>query len=65
MLADNIKRLCESRCISLCALERACDISNGTIARWATASPNAANLKKVADYFGVTMDELMTEPRET
>lgn len=34
---------------------------NGTISRWDNSSPTVANLKKVADYFGVTMEELLSQ----
>ncbi|BDP97121.1 hypothetical protein EfmGK961_09370 [Enterococcus faecium] len=34
-------------------------ISNGQIRRWDKASPKSENLKKVADYFGVTTDYLL------
>jgi len=59
MLLTNIRRLCSKKPVSIAKLEKATGISNGTISRWDTCSPTVENLKKVADYFGVTIDELL------
>lgn len=59
MLLTNIRRLCSQKLVSIAKLERATGIGNGTIGRWGTSSPSIENLKKVADYFGVTVDELL------
>nr|DAS41866.1 MAG TPA: repressor protein [Caudoviricetes sp.] len=56
-----IKKLCESNSISIFSLEKKLGFGNGTISRWDNSSPTVANLKKVADYFGVTMEELLGE----
>lgn len=56
-----IKKLCESNDISIFSLERKLGFGNGTISRWGTSSPTIANLKKVADYFEVTIEELLEE----
>lgn len=61
MIVKNIKRLCEEHNTSLWALERATGIGNGVIARWDKATPRIDGLQKVADYFGVTLDELTKE----
>ena len=59
MLLTNIRRLCSKKPVSIAKLEKETGISNGTISRWDTSSPTVENLKKVADYFGVTIDELL------
>ena len=59
MLYDEILILCGKSGISIAKLERETNLGNGTIRRWKQANPGAANLKKVADYFGVTLDELL------
>lgn len=64
MILSNIKKLCESRKVSIAKLERETGIANGTISRWGTSSPTVANLKAVADFFGVTIDVLLTEAEE-
>ncbi len=65
MILDNIKRLCAEKGICLKALEEATGIGNGVIAKWATGAPRIDTLKKVADYFGVTVDELLREPEQS
>lgn len=64
MILKNIKRLCKERGICIKALEQATGIGNGVIARWVTSAPRVDSLKKVADYFGVTVDELMKDEAE-
>lgn len=61
LLLDNIKHLCRENKISICALERTLGIGNGTIGGWGIYSPRLDIVKKVADYFGVTVDELLKE----
>lgn len=59
MLLENIRRLCSKKLVSIAKLERATGISNGTISRWDKSSPTIENVQKVAEYFGVTVDELL------
>ena len=61
MLLKNIARLCDQKGISIARLERETGISNGTVGRWNTSSPSVDNVRKVADYFGVTIDELLSD----
>lgn len=61
MNMDKLAALCKERGISFHKLEKECGIGNGIIARWKTSSPTVANLKAVADYFGVTVDELLRD----
>lgn len=60
MILDNVKRLCSERGISIFALEHILGFGNGTITKWDKTSPNVTSIKKVADYFGVTVDQLLT-----
>lgn len=60
-MLEKIKELCAKKQVSISELERACSIGNGTIARWGESSPSVSNLKKVADYFGCTVDELISD----
>lgn len=64
MLVDNVKRLCHEKGVSIWALESAIDIGNGTIGKWKTSSPRLETIKKVADYFGITVDELLSDQDE-
>lgn len=65
MLLNNVKRLCDQRGISIWALEKAVGAGNGTIGKWGASSPRVETIKKVADYFGVTVDELLSKPEES
>ena len=60
MIYKNILALCKRAGISVAKLERETGIGNGTIGRWEKSTPNVDNAKKVADYFGVTVDSLLT-----
>lgn len=64
MLLKNIKRLCRERQTTVAQLEREIGLSNGTISKWALSSPTVNNLKAVADYLGVSMDNLLAEDAE-
>lgn len=59
MLYDRISKLCEEHGTNICTLEKTIRIGNGTIGRWTHATPRLDTIKKVADYFGVTIDSLL------
>lgn len=61
MLLKNISRLCKEKGVSIARLERETGISNGTISRWGTSSPTVENVRKVAEYFGTSVDVLISE----
>ena len=65
MLLENITRLCKEKNVSIARLERETGISNGTIARWGTSSPTVENVRKVAEYFGTTVDALISDKRDS
>lgn len=64
MILKNVKRLCDQNGTSFWALEKAVGLGNGVIAKWGTSSPRIDKLKLVADYFGVSVDELLKEEIE-
>ena len=59
LIFENVKKLCKEHDINIMNLEKACGLGNGTIAAWENGNPRVDRLKLVADYFGVTIDELM------
>ena len=61
MIVKNISTLCKENKISIARLEKELGIGNGTIGRWEKSSPTVENLKKVADYFGVTVNDLISQ----
>ncbi len=63
MILDVIVKLCKEHNVSISKVEKDCGIGNGTIRGWNKSFPRTDNLKKVADYFGVTIEELLTEDR--
>lgn len=65
MIYENVKRLCMTNGTNICRLEQACGIANGTIGKWNRegAAPRAKTLKRIAEHFGVTVDELLKEER--
>ena len=46
--------------ISQCKLEKELGFSNGSISKWKNSTPNPERLKKLADYFDVSVEYLMT-----
>ena len=58
-LYELIQQLCKRHNITIAYLERECGLGNGTIKRWETALPSAERLKKVADFFCVSVDYLL------
>lgn len=56
-----VKEMCEARGISVTTLEKELGFSNGSISKWAVSTPRVDNAVKVAEYFGCTVDELITE----
>lgn len=61
MLYKRIQKICEANGITVGKLEKDLSFSNSTIRKWKNSSPSIENLKKVADYFGITVDELISE----
>lgn len=64
MILKIIKKMCKEKEISIHQLEKECGLGNATIRGWEKSSPSVDKLKKVADYFGVSIEELLTEPEE-
>lgn len=61
MIFENIEALCKKNGTNIARLEREVGLANATIRRWTNSSPTVENLKLVADFFGVSMDELLKE----
>ena len=57
---ERIENLRKSKKISQGKLEKELGFSNGSISKWKTSMPTTERLQKIADYFGVTIDYLMT-----
>lgn len=56
---DRMKKLCNDRKISINDLENALGYSKNTLYRLKTQTPGADKLKKIAEYFDVSVDYLL------
>ena len=59
MLYENILRLCKERNVTIARLEKECGFGNATVRGWQVSSPSIAKVQKVAEYFGVSVDDLL------
>ena len=57
---ERIEELRKTQNLSQGKLEKELGFSNGSISKWRNSTPTYERLQKVADYFGVTVDYLMT-----
>lgn len=58
-LFDRVKRLCDKQGISLSQLEENLEIGNGSAYKWKKHDPTLKMLKKLAEYFNVSVDYLL------
>lgn len=58
-LINSIKKLCKSHGIALSQLENKLNFSYGLISRWSKSSPSLDKIIDIADFFNVTIDELI------
>ena len=66
-LYERIETLRKAKNISQGKLEKELGFSNGSISKWKNSTPTPERLQKLADYFGVTVEYLLTgeEPQES
>ena len=57
---ERIESLRKERKLSQGKLEKELGFSNGSVSKWKNSTPTMERLQKIADYFGVTVDYLMT-----
>ena len=53
---EKIEELCKKGNITITALESKLGFGKSTIMKWKTSNPTVDKLKKVADYFGVSIE---------
>lgn len=58
-LYERIRDLAQQHKISLAELERSLQFSNGIISTWKFSNPSIDKVKKVANYFNVSIDYLL------
>ena len=59
MLLETIKTLCKQKGISVTELERILEFGNGAMNKWERSQPSIDRVIKVADYFGLSVDDLV------
>ena len=66
MFSDNFVKLCAEKNVHPTLVSEVLGFSRTMGAKWARGStPRKTTLKKIADYFGVTVDELLGEDKKT
>lgn len=60
-MLQKIKALAKERGVTIQQLEQECGIGQRSIYNWDTSVPAVDKVKAVADFFGITIDELMKE----
>lgn len=58
-LLNTMKTMCKSHGISIAELERSAGLSHSSVARWDRNIPSVDKVAAVADFFGVTIDEML------
>ena len=61
---DRIESLRKSKGLSQGKLEKQLGFSNGSISKWKNSTPKVERLQKLADFFGVSVEYLMTGKEE-
>lgn len=64
MFYDNFLRLCNKKGISPTAAVVEMGFQKSVASRWKQSIPTDANKLKIAEYFGVTVEELMASNKE-
>lgn len=67
MFYDKFVRICKSRGISPSKAAIEAGLSKSTVTKWKTtpdAEPTGAVIKKITEYFGITIAELMGEEKD-
>ena len=64
VLYDNVKKLCEEKGVSILSLEKALGFPRSSICKWNDNEPGIRKVQKVAEYLGVSIEELLREDDE-
>ena len=60
-MIDKIRQLAKERGLTIMQVEEKCDIGSRSIYNWDKNKPSVDKVKRVADFFGTTVDELIKE----
>ena len=64
-ILKNIKSECMKKGISISAIETELNFPRGSIFKWEKHIPSVEKVKAVADYMGCSIDDLVSEEKET
>lgn len=59
MMYRNIKKICDSKNISISQLERELGFSRGSLCKWDENKPSVTKAQKVANYLDVPIEQLL------
>ena len=59
-MRQRVKKLCKAKGVTQQVCERDLGLSNGYLSKIDSSSPSAAVVKKLADYFGVSVEFILT-----
>ena len=59
-ILDKVKILCKNKGVSQRKMEQDIGISNGASSKWGTSSPSIEIVQKLSNYFGVSINYLVT-----
>ena len=59
-MKERVKQLCKEKGVSMNTAETEIGLAKGYISKLGKSNPNAKTLQKIADYFGITVEFLMT-----
>lgn len=66
MFKENFIRLCNERGVSPCAVCQAIGLDKSAYTHWSESTkPRKSTLLRIADYFGVTVSDLLDDPSPT
>lgn len=63
-MKERIRHLCKINHVSMNRVEEDLGFGKGYLSKLGTSKPNAEKLKKIADYFNVSLDFIMTGKEE-
>lgn len=60
-MLKKLKSLCKKKGVTIAEMERSIGLSKGASYKWKTSTPSSEVIKKIADYFNVTVDSLLKD----
>lgn len=58
-MLEKIRTLAKEKGVTMAEVERSCGLGERSLSKWDKNIPSVDKVKRVADYFGITLDELV------